>query len=502
MIDIKITNKFYVINQINIVNYWLVFILFIMMAMTSVHAEAGSVGKVEFTKGSVVAERQSESPRMLGTGEELFQGDKIQTSDRSFVILAFNDGSKITVRPNSSFSIDTYVEGEDAKAVFGLQKGGVRASSGEIAKKDSSQFQIKTKQAIVQAAKADYSVRLCSNDCQGESEQMKPAAMVTNQTVIGRVVEIKGSAFAQGKIPVDTPPRTLKVGSAIYRTDTVSSDADSIVILVFRDGGRFTIEASSSLRVAEYTFEAQDKKDSADFTLVKGGLRALTGLIGKADKDSYKVTTPVATIGIRGTGFDLKCKGDCINDEASTQNDKVLKGEAEGLYSYVWQGGIYQQNESGSFDLNTGKANYLASANSKPIDFPEIPKFFTDTPSPRPDKKEVNMDSLFAAEKQEENPAGLYVTVEDGDVELITLDEDGGPVNSEPMYLGKNEAAYVNKDGTETIRLAEVQNFLLLDSTPSPSTFDAETAEVTYSILLDESASGSLTGDVYMCRCD
>ena len=41
----------------------------------------------------------------------------------------------------------------------------------------------------------------------------------------------------------------------------------------------------------------------AFFSLLKGGFRTVSGLIGKINHEDYSVATPVATIGIRGTDY-------------------------------------------------------------------------------------------------------------------------------------------------------------------------------------------------------
>lgn len=42
---------------------------------------------------------------------------------------------------------------------------------------------------------------------------------------------------------------------------------------------------------------------SALFSILRGGLRALTGALSSRNRESFKLATPVATIGIRGTDF-------------------------------------------------------------------------------------------------------------------------------------------------------------------------------------------------------
>lgn len=59
----------------------------------------------------------------------------------------------------------------------------------------------------------------------------------------------------------------------------------------------------------------------AFMSLLKGGFRTITGLIGKADKEAYQIKTPVATIGIRGTHYEIA----------------VVDGQ---LFLAVWDGSI------------------------------------------------------------------------------------------------------------------------------------------------------------------
>ena len=347
--------------------------LSLLISSTS-YATSNSVGEVEFSRGTVAAEKKDQPARMLGKGESIFRGDNIQTSVRSFAILAFEDNAKVTVRPNSSLSVDEYLsEGDTPSAKLRLHRGGVKATSGSIGKKDPKQFLIHTPQAIVYASQADYSVRLCGEDCAAESKELKPIDLDTNKKVIGRIVEMNGSATAKS-LGANEKLRSLSLGSAVYRTDNISTGVNSSLMLVFRDGGRVTLDASSVFDISNYEYQSENASDVASYNLVKGGLRALTGLIGKQDKEAYEINTPVATIGIRGTGFDLKCQGDCVNDSV---DEKLLQtGKEDGLFSHVWNSAINQSNDAGKFKLNQGKANFIANKNSPPIDFKTVPPFF------------------------------------------------------------------------------------------------------------------------------
>lgn len=167
----------------------------------------------------------------------------------------------------------------------------------------------------------------------------------------GKVVLLTGQATAVG---ADGAVRKLAKDEAVFSGDLINSGAGSYVNLRFADGGffllkpqtRFVIEdfrqaaapaagaeakpAQPAAATAEIKGAAplvtaqaasQDGSSRAFFRLLKGGFRSVSGLIGKANRDDYRVSTPIATIGIRGTKFggDL-CEGDCVDrEEISTQ---------------------------------------------------------------------------------------------------------------------------------------------------------------------------------------
>ncbi|PKO90499.1 MAG: hypothetical protein CVU18_00650 [Betaproteobacteria bacterium HGW-Betaproteobacteria-12] len=98
--------------------------------------------------------------------------------------------------------------------------------------------------------------------------------------------------------------RSLAKGSELQTGDTVLTGRDGRAQLRFTDGALVSLQPQSEYRLDNYRFAGQaDGQERGFFSLLKGGLRTLTGLIGRANRDSYKVSTAVATIGIRGTEF-------------------------------------------------------------------------------------------------------------------------------------------------------------------------------------------------------
>jgi hypothetical protein len=151
---------------------------------------------------------------------------------------------------------------------------------------------------------------------------------------VGKVLRASGAVQAQG---ADGRPRVLVHDTEIERGDTLVTGADGTVQVRFTDDALLIVRANSRLRIDDYKAEGGDLRST--LSLVAGGIRALTGRIGKLRRDAYLLGTPTATIGVRGTDYELRlCQGDCGD-------------VADGLYLGVTEGEIVARNEAGEFGL-------------------------------------------------------------------------------------------------------------------------------------------------------
>ena len=112
--------------------------------------------------------------------------------------------------------------------------------------------------------------------------------------------------------------RTLKRRSPIYRTDIVSTGHDSNTQLRMIDGALLSLQEQTQLSVVDYQFDQTNNQGNVGLSLIKGGLRTITGIL-KGANGNYKMQTPVASIGVRGTHYEAE----------------MLQGD---LYLSVWDG--------------------------------------------------------------------------------------------------------------------------------------------------------------------
>jgi hypothetical protein len=106
-------------------------------------------------------------------------------------------------------------------------------------------------------------------------------------------------------VRADGTQRLLSERSQVQVGDTLSTEQGSYAQVKFTDGGQITLRPNTQIKVNAYEYaEKEPQRDGFAMSLLKGGLRAVTGLIGKrGNQDAYRMATTTATIGIRGTDF-------------------------------------------------------------------------------------------------------------------------------------------------------------------------------------------------------
>ena len=120
----------------------------------------------------------------------------------------------------------------------------------------------------------------------------------------GRVMYIRGSVTAiDGSTGV---PRILRADSRVRLGEVIETGPKSVVQIVFPDRSMLHVKSDSKIKVAEFNFtRAKPEDDDMVVNIFKGGMRSLTGLVGKRNPDKVRYKTPVATIGIRGTILEI-----------------------------------------------------------------------------------------------------------------------------------------------------------------------------------------------------
>lgn len=162
------------------------------------------------------------------------------------------------------------------------------------------------------------------------------AASAIVQTATGDVKATRGSGA-----PVAVAPNApLESGT------TITTGDNGKAILKFEDGQMIVLNSNTTFRISQYQYnQAKPEKSSMVFSLLKGALRSISGLIGKHNPAGFRLDTPVATIGIRGTDF------------------MAVTGS---LTLSIGQGTVTATNAATTTTFSAGQLGYIAEAGVAP----------------------------------------------------------------------------------------------------------------------------------------
>ncbi|WP_157954281.1 FecR family protein [Saccharospirillum mangrovi] len=149
---------------------------------------------------------------------------------------------------------------------------------------------------------------------------------------VGKVVIASGNVYA---LDTNNEYRVLYRRAEIFAGDTLITEANSQLQLRFTDNAVLALREQSRLRIDAYHGSSDTQQEQVLMNLLEGGLRTISGSLGKSNREAYRLDTPNASIGIRGTQY-----------EAVLTNDRLAVG--------VYEGGIVVSNAQGSLALGLG----------------------------------------------------------------------------------------------------------------------------------------------------
>ena len=418
------------------------------LLLAALGANAQAVGEVEFSRGVGFAQTPGQVPRTLGKGLSLHEGDRLTTAEGASAIIKLDDGTRMTVRPNSEMVLQTYHFKENApdnSMLMQLVRGGFRAVTGLISKNAPNAAKVRTSTATIGIRGTDFDARLCTRECAVESSRVQESARPNAVLASAKVVNAQGEVNA---IDAAGVRRRLVDGGSVYPGDVVETAAATRAVLAFRDDTRISLGQTTRFRVDNFVYDSQNAGEGRFLaSVLKGTVRALTGLIAKTNNRNVGFSTATATIGIRGTGFDVVCTGACA-EEPST-------GDDSGLTLFAWLGSI-AVTPTGSTALEVlqaGQGLFISPTGIRPIaNQPPIG-------DPRPDSVIVP-PKLFTSDAVSDDREGLFVYVRDGHIEIATANDI--------LQLGRGEAGFAGIAG-ETARPSLIPKFIEFDKLPMPT---------------------------------
>ena len=164
----------------------------------------------------------------------------------------------------------------------------------------------------------------------------------------GSVLFSRGMVMAQ----LQGHKRKLVKGAQVCVGETITTASNSVVQLKMADGGMLSVRPATKLRIEVFHFDGkEDGTERSRIALLQGGFRALTGLIGHTHKANYKITTPGAIIGIRGTDHEP------MYIPTPAPGQKAIG--VPGTYDKVNSGGVVITTAGGSVDVKPDEIGFV-----------------------------------------------------------------------------------------------------------------------------------------------
>ncbi len=218
------------------------------------------------------------------------------------------------------------------------------------------------------------------------------------QEVAGRVLVAAGDVVIQRGAEKIAARR-----GAEARTGDIFQVGDkSNVQIRLTDESIIALNSRTTFKLTEYAFQKREPTlRRAFFDLLRGGMRTVTGLIGRTKRENYAVRTPTATVGIRGTHYALRyCNNDCYEGGSASASAEPIKVAAasgavigplaqaasgpgalapNGTYGAVTDGRIGVTNQTGETVFGSDQYFHVASISSPAQRLIAPPSFLRDT---------------------------------------------------------------------------------------------------------------------------
>jgi hypothetical protein len=126
--------------------------------------------------------------------------------------------------------------------------------------------------------------------------------MVTDDALAAETIGKATSIATEVTASLENGKVVLKTGDTVFADQTVSTDAKGVGQFEFRDKTKLAIGPGSTVVLDDFVYNSKASASKVVIGLTRGSFRFITG---SSNHDAYDIVTPAATIGVRGTAFDV-----------------------------------------------------------------------------------------------------------------------------------------------------------------------------------------------------
>ncbi len=161
---------------------------------------------------------------------------------------------------------------------------------------------------------------------------------------LGRINDLSGSVSI---VSNNGDERNAREGNKLRTGDTVETGSESHAVLNFADGHLIVLQSNTAFLIEDYQFaKKRSRSSNIIFSLLKGGLRSITGQIAKYRHSAFKLKVASLTLGVRGTDFAVV----------------RARSAAVDVYTRIYAGVISVATDAGTEILQAGETVLIRAA--------------------------------------------------------------------------------------------------------------------------------------------
>jgi hypothetical protein len=356
-----------------------------LLVLAQPASAATQAGEVTLLTGMGTAVGPDGTVRNLSKGAPVYAGEIVNTATNSYANLKFTDGGLVLLRPNTRFQIEDYAYGTAAAPAPAAKPSLAPAPAPTAGPASAVEITgVSPDPLQAQAGKQTFTIT---------GKGFKPGAVLI-------LTDVSRNRTFPPRVPTSVSatkierPTNFGPVAGVWEVLVRNADGTESEPYEFGVGTKVAHAAKPAAAPAPApapvappaalppVATAAPPNSRAFFRLLKGGFRTVSGLIGKADVNAYKVSTPVATIGIRGTDYIVVlCDTACANDPVVAGS---TGGAAGGAIIGVIQGGVFLSDKLGK-QADVHQDQYVVTLpDGSTVTLPFEPKFLRIDPIPNP----------------------------------------------------------------------------------------------------------------------
>lgn len=206
------------------------------------------------------------------------------------------------------------------------------------------------------------------------------------QLSAARVMAVNGSTKA---VNAQGHERSLEKGAEVFAGEKIVTAEGGLVQMRLNDGGYLSVRPATEMVIERFVYDDKNPANSNFLvSLVRGGFRSITGLIGRSNPSAYQIRSTTATLGIRGTDHEPM-----VVPEGPAGTPGLTP---PGIYDKVNDGETFIQNKLGVLSLKRGDVGFApAKPEVAPQILQKVPDFY---------KLELKTDGRDAKDTAEDKP--------------------------------------------------------------------------------------------------